>query len=795
VRGAPPAPGTEAHAGKDLYGDPLPPGALARMGTVRLRHHDTVHYLAFSPVGPILASGSYDGALRLWDPRTGRQLRRLDVPNSRGCVAWAPDGKLLAGGFDEEVIGVWEVSTARLVRRLGERAGHGFITALAFGCAGRTLASVTQDKVIRLWDLTTGHQRVRLEGHRRLVGAIAFSPDGVALASSGWDGTIRVWDVRLGRQIRVIDTRPPEAKVEPDDDGYIPQGFTWSPDGKALVCCGADGAFHLWSPDGAKELRRLRVSAQGVGGTPVFSPDGRMIAAGAPGPRLVIWDGTTGKEIRKLPIGASAPASFSADGRTLASAGGYRVRLWDVATGEERLTSPQDPEGTHGVLYSPDGKLLATAGDEALRLWDAGTGRHLFELHPDRRAPARDRDPGRLTRALAFTLNGRELIAASSGRTVGCWHTRTGRQTRTLAWEDSSAYEMALSPDAQTLAVETDLPGDMPKRGHWFQHIIRLCDRATGREIRRLRYETRRLPDKASLDMQTWRAVSSAFSPDGKLLAAATRHCQVHVWETATGRELRQLADHRSPVTSIAFSPDGKILASCEGMVSWTGIRSDHRVHFWEVSSGRELCTADRDAPNDWCNAVVFSPDGRLYASAAAEVQVREVATNRIVLRFPDTWSYSVAFRPDGARLASAMASGGALVWDLAPSGWRSRAGSPRGPAQLEKLWQALAGDDAPAAYRAVWTLGEAKDQTVPFLKSRLRPVTAPAPARLRELIADLDADDFEIRQAASRELSRYASLAQASLREALANAGSAEARSRIEAVLKNAGAWLITDA
>src|SRR5262249_6387290 len=150
------------------YGDPLPRGAVTRLGTVRLREGAEIYGIAYSGDGKTLASAGQDRVVRLWDAETGKELRRFEGHDHHvHAVALSPDGRWMASGADQ-VIRLWDLSSGKVVRKLGTVRGMGAdmggVFHLAFAPDSKTLLSSTGDRTVRLWDIATGKELHRFAG-------------------------------------------------------------------------------------------------------------------------------------------------------------------------------------------------------------------------------------------------------------------------------------------------------------------------------------------------------------------------------------------------------------------------------------------------------------------------------------------------------------------------------------------------------------------------------------------------------------------------------------------------------
>jgi WD40 repeat protein len=226
----------------DLYGDPLPGGALARLGTLRFRHPG-LRKVAWSPEGNTLASLNWDGSIIFWDVSTGQELRTMtpEEDDIRGdSLAWSPDGKMIASA-----------------------------------CSIDPYSTFFPEYIICLWNVTTGNENRRLKGHGSFMDALAWSPDGKMLASSS-DKSIRLWEAATGKEVRCLA-----------GDGYI-QSLAWSPDSRVLAGASTDKTIQLWDTLTGKEIQRFR-DPDYLGGPLAWSPDGKKLASASHGTALLSW--------------------------------------------------------------------------------------------------------------------------------------------------------------------------------------------------------------------------------------------------------------------------------------------------------------------------------------------------------------------------------------------------------------------------------------------------------------------------------------------------------------------------
>jgi WD40 repeat protein len=298
-------------------------------------HRGCVTSVAFFPSGDSLLTTGDDGTIRIWDARTGKEIRKFEeVGDSMSSVAVSPDGKVLAYGGIEGKIYVRALATGKLTNRVDTEST---IRRLAFSPDGKVLGSCGYQLPTCLWDTTTGQ---RLHQFSEGCAALAFSSDGRTLATvskllgQGPNGS-SIWAIRLrdgttGRLLRQFGERN-EYATGSDKLLWI-NSIAMSPDGQLLVTAGSEPQIHFWhTATGKKEtsLKSLQESVDCL----AFSPDGKVLASGATDGTVCLWDVTSGKRRQRFKAHRSAITSvqFAPDGKRLATGSmDSTAVVWDL---------------------------------------------------------------------------------------------------------------------------------------------------------------------------------------------------------------------------------------------------------------------------------------------------------------------------------------------------------------------------------------------------------------------------------------------------------------------------------
>ncbi|CAE7551043.1 HET-E1 [Symbiodinium sp. CCMP2592] len=302
---------------------------------------------------------------------------RLDIPPRTiiegafvNAVQWSHDGGTLASASEDYVVRLWDAVTGRCLRTL---TGHtGGVQSVAYSPDGAHILSGSGDKTIKVWDADSGTCLQTLTGHNSSVIALAYSPDGSHIVSgSVSDNTIKVWDAVTGTCLRTL-TSPDQ---NPD---FEVSTVAYSPDGAHILSASFEGRLLLWDAVTGKCLQRLHASDAPAWTFAAYSPDGARIISGYDdwhkGP-IMVWDAFDGRYLQTLTGHSDTvlSAAYSSDGAHIVSGSRDKtIRVWDAVTGKCLHTLTGHTDQIASVAYSPDGAhILSGSDDKTIRVWDA----------------------------------------------------------------------------------------------------------------------------------------------------------------------------------------------------------------------------------------------------------------------------------------------------------------------------------------------------------------------------------------------------------------------------------------
>jgi RNA polymerase sigma factor (sigma-70 family) len=397
------------------------------------------------------------------------------------------------------------------------------------------------------------------------------------------------------------------------------------------------------------------------------------------------------------------------------------------------------------IVFSRDGKMVATTGaDKTVRVWDPATGQQNLKLEQPVEAVG-----------IAFTPDSKSLATVRKDGVLTLFDVGTGKELRHSGMAGPSGGALAFSPDGKRVVVGSN------------GGVVDMFDAPTGKVLVRFKG-------------QGGATAAATFSPDGKTLVTANGGT-VHLIDSQIGAVLQQFGKRNGDVTTLAYLPDGTKLAVADGGMA---------VRILDVATGKEDKAFEGKKA---IRSLAFTPECKLavIAREGGDIQVWDVASGKEerIFAAPEA-VHAVAFHPDGKRIATAGENGTAIVWDLT----RDEKPLPKDFKLTEKdltsSWADLGSEEGGKAYAALRMLRADPARSVPFLQERLKPrAERPDEKRIKQLIADLDADEFTTREKASKELEKLGKAAENPIREALAAGPSLEAKKRLERLLALLGA------
>jgi WD40 repeat protein len=626
-------------------------------------HRKAIKSVAFNPQGNILATGSEDGTVKLWDVASAREIETLSSGyGAVESIAFSPDGDTLAI-CSEDSHGVFLMNIVNGKRRILK----GSVSEIAYAPDGRLLAGAS-NRTIYLWDTTMERKIRQLDGHEESIKSLSFAGSGTQLASASKDGVIKIWDTATGNNIRTLG-------------GFSGDVFaaTLSKDGKFIAAGDMVGEVKLWNAATGRKLHSINIVENGISEgvlSLAFSPDCKTIAAG------------TSHGI---------------------------VRFWDVATGHERLPREDRQQDTTpplplqlsltfawSIAYSPDGKTVACANSESWpQLWD------VMEACP-RRWLTTQGGAIKEINSISFSSDGFHLVSANGDKShsVRIWNLRDGKMEDALD-----------SPDENALSVNCSRNGNFLAVAHY--DSVELWD--MDKHVLLWKHALDKYPVGKNGDFTWYHFYNVAISPDNKVLAAvmcdatSDHTAYIKFFSIESGLEVQSIEAASDFTGQVIFSPDSKEVALAT---------PNAPVTLWSVGTGQQIFSLkDPTSLDSSAYSVAFSSDGRLVAAGLYEhVTVWDAKSGQVVRVMkedsddPTVQSsigmiYSVVFSPKDDLIAAGGGTGRVQLWDV-PSGDKVHTLLGHNSSvnalsfRLDGKWLASAGDDATVR---LWSVSDGK--------------------------------------------------------------------------------------
>jgi WD40 repeat protein len=581
----------------DLYGDPLPPGARARLGTVRFRHDSNLY-----------------------------------------GVAYSPDGTLIASCGDGHTVCVWEAETGKLVRRL--LPGHDLIRAVEFSPDSKFLVAVGRNNPgpqLHLWDVATGElkQTFALGGNPdKDPYTVSYCPTGKLIAAGDVRGGVYVWDVVSGEQVVFKQL----------EDGV--ECVQFSHDGQFLAAGDSEGGLCVQSMSEKAEERFTKAHEVSVDSI-AFTVDGRWLISGGYALKrfannAAVFSGSVrfwslpeleqNTELAINELGSAGGLAMSPKGDTLAIAERSEILLWDWKGRKQLKTLSPFHGGSYEhnrLSFSPDGISLAAASgwpNAAIRVWDTTTGR-----------PRQNMDSHDSTVHFVHCFDDHRIITCSNDRTARSWNASSAECLGTI-----DRNVVGVSPDGSRLVCNDGVPVIRA------DSLLRIVDSKSQKTL-------------DSLAIGERFVASTAFSNDGQMLACATynrpsdrfeygnREHAVRIWNLNSGNQTAAITSHNIDVRCLLFAPGARELA----IIGWKG-----QVAIWDFRKEQIVRSFDATQGHKGVWSAALSPDESTLAVASSPgevIRLTRIADGTLVREIPaPNVNIGLTYSPDGRWLVAA---------------------------------------------------------------------------------------------------------------------------------------------
>ncbi|MFG0330464.1 MAG: protein kinase [Phycisphaerales bacterium] len=486
------------------------------------------------------------------------------------------------------------------------------IQTVEFTPDGATLVSGGNDRLVRVWDATTGEEIGRCSGHESSVQSVAVHPDGHEFASAADDGPLRIWS--LADRVEV-------ARLSDGDAGFTAVAYSY--DGSLVAGGGADGVARVWRRDSGAQIARLPGHAQPIREV-AFDPTGSLLATASSDGFAHLYDLSNATLVHVIDEhdGPVRSVAFSPDGGVLATAGlDKEIRLWNPSTGQSLRSLHGHSNLVHRAVFSADGSRIASCGAGfSVRLWNASDGA-LQVILPGHRNIVTD---------VSFDRWGARIASSAIDGTIRIWDTGLARPARPAPIASDSWRSISISGDGE-LAATSGLDGR-----------VRLWSVSSGVEL---------FQGEIGAPSQC-----VALDSEGRMLAIGGNDGRVRLVDLSLAKPLRVIEAHSSAVSAIEFDPTGEwiLSGSSEGMLRRERVAAPDET---QVFVAHEKSVAQIECRPDGSEFATIGIDGVL------QVWPIDSIAQRLKVQAHPSYGSTVAWSPDGAFLLTGAYDGTARLW------------------------------------------------------------------------------------------------------------------------------------
>jgi len=568
-------------------------------------HIDIVTCIAVQPSDQLIASGSSDRTIKIWDMHGNLKQTLVGHTNWITSLSFNRNGQYLVSASRDGTIRRWRMDKWRKlyveqsIQIIKDHQAP--VLAVKFSPTSSIFASCGEDAKIRLWRDDGTPFNTFTGGHHKWITCLCFSPDGERIVTGSADRSLIVWNIdgTLIRTIKAHDSFIEDVNISPSGriiasvsrgrdiklwnmegtlmvvlEGHTDKvlGVNFHPDGESLVSISADRTIKIWDIKG--NLLKTLYGHKGGVHSVTFNASGNKMITGSQDTTIKFWR-TKGNSLPQLlgHLDEVNCVAFSSDCRFIASASSdTTIKVW-LANSQLITSLEGHKESVNSCCFSPDNKfLLSVSSDRAIKIWNA-KGNLLKTIYNEHDLPIH---------SVAYRGDGELFASASADCTVKLW-SKEGEWVHTLIGHANAVYHVCFSPDGNMIATASQ--DKTVKLWHWDGTLLNTLIGHTGE------------------------VYSVCFSPNNQTIASSSKDGSIKLWNLE-GKLLRTLNEHSGEVRSVCFSPDGNSLASGS---------SDRLVKIWSLD-GKELLSLQ--GHQSGVKSVCFSPDGDTLASASINGRV-----------------------------------------------------------------------------------------------------------------------------------------------------------------------------